>query len=213
MNNKNLNEIASSAGMRLEEYKRWYRKQPKFIRVAILPGLLGVLLLSAKLLGIEGGWGGFIFLAIMCLIFWNAYNQYLDSLYIEDVENIEKQREKWRGLVGRYLFLNQLLQQLVERKSEMFLQTLKIESKQGRPDAVTFIQENNSLKNNLVRILAITHAFFSRFADHHSKEKLRVVFLGPSEEDENKLVVKGWFNDDSSPPLSFQNGKEDKSFL
>jgi len=202
-----MNSSMSKIGCLLENYKLWYLAQAKLIKIFFLPFVLSVFLIYTRTnTGEKAGSSSFLII-ILFLLAWHLYNQYLDSWEKDSVAVIEKEKEGLVDLVGRMTHLNKVLKNLVEKKLELFQETIDI-AEDNMDDAISHIRDTNTFKHNLDRIVAMVHQVFDKYSDSKSDQKFGVTFLAPDGES-NKLVVKSWYNDDSASPVPCDHGDFD----
>ena len=76
----NSNKIKGKSGERLQNYKEWYYAQPKVLRAAVLPGLVGAIFILVKYGLSEDSFLNYLLIPLMGILFViNTYNQFLDS--------------------------------------------------------------------------------------------------------------------------------------
>lgn len=182
-------------------YKHWYHKQPKLLKIVIIPSIIAITLITIKLKDLN-----LIWLCVPAsLLFINFYNQYLDTVLNEDLDNLLKKSESkvnnWKSSFERLVYLNNILNELVDTKSEIFLKATSLALKVNSQEGIEQIKKAGTYKNNLDRIIALTYKVFERYTDIERKQTFRICYLVP-DTDSDALVAKSWFNKDKTPPLS-----------
>jgi len=182
-------------------YKYWYHHQPKLLKIVVLPFLAAISVVIIEYNDLEGWW---LFVPALLLLL-TLYNQYLDTILNEfldkDLLTAQNKMKAWRDSSEDYVYLNNILNELVENKSDMFLRSSKTAIDEDVEAAIVEIRELGSLKNSLDRIFAVLYKIFERHADIQNNQKFRVSYLVP-DSDGNHLVAKSWFNIDKVPPRS-----------
>lgn len=190
-------------------YKRWYHEQPKLLKVVGIPFLITLSVIIIKYKKLDDLW---LFVPAI-LLFINLYNQYLDTLLSEDLDekldNMENKMMTWRASAENLLYLNNIFNELVENKSSMFLHSAKKAIDGQRDEGIRDIRDSGSLKNSLDRIVTIIYKVFEKYANIEKNQKFRVCYLVPSTDGvRERLVAKSWFNIDKIPPLSVSTPNE-----
>ncbi len=200
-------EIATNSGRWLENYKNWYLVQPKLLRAFVLPFLIGASVFALEYGGLPADWNrGILFLNLLLLLPITLYNQYLDVVAADNVNDVAAERDSWRYTAERFIHLKNILNELVSMKSTMFLEARNMVSDNaGTLDgARSYIRDKNSLKHNIDRIVMLLHKTFEKYANTLENQKFHVTYLTPSE-DGSCLQLKSWFNTDREKPLSCDN--------
>lgn len=197
--------IPSSSGRSLESYKNWYLVQPKLIRAFVLPFLIGASVLVIEYGGLPSEWNRFIlFVNILIILPLTLYNQYLDVVAADSVNEVLAERNSWRDTAERFIHLKNVLNELVNSKSVMFFEATSMVG-ESADAARAYIREKNSLKRNIDRIIMLMHKTFEKYADTLKNQKFHVTYLTPSE-DGTCLELKSWFNSEREKPPSCDNG-------
>lgn len=197
--------IPSSGGRLLESYKNWYLVQPKLMRAFVLPFLIGASVLALEFGGLPPDWNRFIFFANgLLLLPIMLYNQYLDVVAADSIKDVINERNSWRDTAERFIHLKNVLNELVNTKSGMFLEATSMVGDSAEA-ARSYIRDKNSLKRNVDRIIMLMHKTFEKYADTLKNQKFHVTYLTPSE-DGSYLELKSWFNSEREKPPSCDNG-------
>jgi len=182
-------------------YKAWYHKQPKLLKIVIIPFTIAISLIIIKTQNYSLWW----LVVPAALLFISFYNQYLDTILNEDLDKLlDKSKSKvqvWRSQFERLVYLNNVLNELVESKSEMFLETATLAIDDSPRKGIEQIREAGSYKNSLDRIIALIYKVFERYTDIERKQEFRVCYLVPDTESDT-LIAKSWYNKDKIPPFS-----------
>lgn len=197
--------IPSSGGRLLENYKNWYLVQPKLIRAFVLPFAIGASALALEYGGLPADWNRFIFFSnVLLLLPLMLYNQYLDVVAADSIKDVIDERNLWRDTAERFIHLKNVLNELVNTKSGMFLEATSMAGN-STDAARSYIRDKNSLKRNIDRIIMLMHKTFEKYADTLKNQKFHVTYLTPSE-DGSCLELKSWFNSEREKPPSCDNG-------
>lgn len=197
--------INSISGRWLESYKRWYLSQPKLMRAFVLPFIIGASVLALEYGGLPSEWDKFIFFTnVLLLLPLTLYNQYLDVVAADSIQEILDERDSWRDTAERIIHLKNVLNELVNTKSGIFFEVIHM-ANDSVEEARKYIREKNSLKRNIDRIIMLMHKTFEKYADTLKNQKFNVTYLTPSE-DGACLELKSWFNSERKKPLSCDNG-------
>ena len=182
-------------------YKSWYHKQPKLLKIVIIPFIIAISLIVIELHDLDLIW---LFLPAL-LLFISFYNQYLDTHLNEDLDKLldksELKVKEWKLQFERLVYLNNVLNELVETKSEMFIESATIAVEGSPKEGIEQIREAGSYKNSLDRIIALIYKVFERYTDIERKQTFRVCYLVP-DTDSDTLIAKAWYNKDKTPPFS-----------
>jgi len=182
----------------------------------VLPFLIGASVLILEHSGLPETWSMVILLVnLLLLLPAMLYNQYLDVVaadHIQDeldeakesISEVLTERDSWRDMAERFIHLKNVLNELVNTKSGMFLEATSM-ARNSTDDARNHIRDKNSLKRNIDRIIMLLHKTFEKYANTLKNQKFHVAYLTPSE-DGSCLELKSWFNSEREKPLSCDNG-------
>lgn len=195
------NGIPTAGGRVLEGYKQWYYRQPKLLRAVSLPTIFGLSALAIEVNDAKAEW----WYLLAFILFINLYNQYLEALLGDALSKAQKRLQGWKNHSERLLHLNNILKELVENKSGMFLDTVDVARKTGDiNEAIGKIRASGSFEKSLSRIVAMLYKVFEKYADTHNNQRFRVTYLVPDDTGE-RLVAKAWYNIDQAPPVSIED--------
>jgi len=186
-------------------YINWYRSQPKILKVFFLPLCISIALILLKY---KPGGGNFIVLyaiSAMLLIVWQLVNQYLDAVIEDDLVTIKEDRDQCKELFGKLYHFNDVLNQLVANKSEIYLNSLSI-AENSRESAIKFIRDY-TYKENIDRIIGMIYKVFEKEANTSIQQQFRVSYLMPNNNGE-ALVIKSWYNRKGETPRSLTEKKQ-----
>lgn len=205
MGTDNKEKIETLSGRILEAYKIWYLRQPKFLRIAVFP-------LSATLSAIflsTAAYHSFWFLIPLGILCFGAYNQHIEAISVEEtkkeLEENKKTAIQWERSFEQLLHLNNVLKELVNDKSEIFLQTINVAQENSKAEAIATIRKQGSYTINLMRIMGALHSIFEKQANIQSNQVFRVSYLIPqisSNAKETRLITWAWYNKERVPPKS-----------
>lgn len=191
--------IPTAFGKLLEAYKQWYLPQPKLLRAFGMPFALGAATLVLQYGGLPASWNSnILLLCLVVLLPWTLYNQYLDVVAADNVNDVIKERNRWRDMAERFIHLNNVLRELVSIKSGVFLETYAL-AESSIEDARNSIRDRNSLKHNIDRIVALLHKTLEKYANTLAGQRFRVAYLTPVEGDSH-LQLTSWFNSKREKP-------------
>ncbi len=200
----------SEAGQKMENYKSWYYSQPKLVKVAVLPFVIAISATIPSMLSFNGWKLGIAFTIFSIALALNLYNQYLDSILIENIASIEARAKRFEHEMAKYNHLNMIFEELVMQKATMFLKTLSIlngNKEQGRVKAIDNIRKANTYDHNLSRLFALLKKTLDKHARIERAETFRVVYMEPSDESD-RLTAEIFFPSDD-PPRSIRNKSKD----
>lgn len=204
-------EIQSSAGRILEGYKQWYLRQPKSLRIVVLPTVIALAIFVIEQQTIAG-WA---YLVPAFLLGLNQYHSLIEAderdALTAELSSASKKRDFWRGKAEKMIYLNSVFSRLVEKKSRLYLETIDIVNENGFESGRAHVRQKASLGHNLQRITDEILNVFERLRPIGSSQKFRVTYLVPTRDDagDRRLVAKVWSNNENAPPSSVSNVNND----